>query len=86
MTISYDKPTLVILDEIGKWELQEKGWFQTIQHLNEQSNVLQVWIVRNDFVPEILNRFQIHTSNVISIESPDTEKTLFQQINNWQSK
>ena len=86
LTITYDKPTLVILDEIGKWELQEKGWFQTIQHLSKQSNVLQVWIVRNDFVPEILNRFQIHTSNVISIESPDTEKTLFQQINNWQSK
>jgi nucleoside-triphosphatase THEP1 len=86
LTITYDKPTLVILDEIGKWELQEKGWFQTIQHLSKQSNVLQVWIVRNDFVPEILNRFQIHTSNVISIESPDAEKTLFQQINNWQSK
>lgn len=86
LSITYDQPTLIILDEIGKWELQEKGWFHTIQHLSQQSNVVQVWIVRNDFIPEILNRFQIPTSNVISIESPEAAKTLFQQINNWQSK
>lgn len=55
----FTENTLVIIDEVGKWELQDKGWHELISFLSEQPKVTQLWAVRKEFVPAVIEKFHL---------------------------
>jgi len=64
----YAVKTLVILDEVGKWEAGGKGWHELILHLHAQPEVLQLWVVRDKYVELVQEKFGMTGTDVIRID------------------
>lgn len=88
----YNPKTLLILDEIGKWEIQKKGWYQVIQHLHNQHNVVQLWVVRTEYLPLITDKFKNifrpngRNSSIFEIGKHTNQEILTQIINTLELK
>lgn len=61
------KNELVVIDELGPLELEEKGWFSSVKTLlNDRKNSM-IWIIRNSLVEKITAKFGVNDPLVISI-------------------
>jgi len=78
----YCQKTILILDEVGRWETQEKGWFEVLQILQNQTNLIQLWVVRRDFVPSVVEKFSIKNPLIIDIEIQNLNESLELIISN----
>lgn len=65
----FTEKTLVIIDEVGKLEVAGKGWFDSIQKLNRQAGLVQLWVVRTNFVPIIIEKFGLEKPLVLTLET-----------------
>ncbi|MCD6345952.1 MAG: hypothetical protein J7L96_00885 [Bacteroidales bacterium] len=55
---------VVIIDEVGPLEMQNKGWADDLQELSQHADIVQVWAVRNKLVEKVsrkwpFNRYEI---------------------------
>ncbi len=66
----------IVLDEIGRFELDSKGWANIIPALLESDKDL-FFVVREEWVSEFIKRFNI--TNVNSSNNLQQEKNLFQK-------
>ena len=73
-------PEMIIIDEIGPLELQDKGWTQAISILLNESKTLQIWVIRKGLVNTILSKWKIKDALVIDIAN-ETIDTVMQVVN-----
>ncbi len=59
-------PDVIVADEIGKMELGNEGWFAKLDGLLKGSSIL-VFAVRDSFVEEIINKFEIKDYSVMPV-------------------
>lgn len=60
---------IVVVDEIGPFELKGKGWSQSIQSILEKlPNMLMVWVVRKSLLDEVASHFNIQPLKVYDVE------------------
>ena len=50
---------IVIIDEIGPFELQRKGWARSIFKICKELDVPMLWVVRNHLVEEVIDYFDV---------------------------
>lgn len=62
-----------ILDEVGKFELDEKGWFDALTFLLKHSEKPMIIVVRDSFLKEVLKKFSFQPEKVIIIERDKTK-------------
>lgn len=62
-----------IIDEIGKFELEEKGWYDAVTYLLKKENKPLILVIRDVFVGEISSKFSFTPEKMIIIEN-DKEK------------
>lgn len=78
-SVNKNDTQLVIIDEVGRWELQQQGWYESIQSLNQKS-IPQLWLVRDTFVDKI--RSELTSENVLIFDcQEDTIQFVFDKIN-----
>lgn len=57
-----------ILDEIGRFEIEEKGWYQALITLLNHSEKPIIIVVRKSFLNEVLTKFSIQPEKIIFAE------------------
>lgn len=70
---------LIIIDEIGKLELEGKGWVNAVKQLVTGSKAHLILSVREEFVKEICEKFSISPEIIFNVEQQNDEK-LFTMI------
>ena len=78
-SLNKNNTQLVIIDEVGRWELQHKGWYESIEYLNQKS-IPQLWLVRDTFIDKV--REELALNNVLVFDcQEDTIQSVFDKIN-----
>ncbi len=67
---------IIIIDEIGKLELTEKGWFGAIEQIIENSDSHLILVVRNESVNQIIEKFEIKYEPVLNISNENCKTIL----------
>ncbi len=49
----------LIVDEIGPFELQGKGWAKAVSKIRHELDIPMLWVVRNQLVEDVINHFKI---------------------------
>lgn len=62
-----DKTDLMVIDEVGPFELLGKGWANAIQNLLQNSELPMIWVVRDQLVDEVIAHFKITNPQLINI-------------------
>ena len=58
---------LLVIDEVGKLELQKKIWYNSIHKLIKRHNQDMIWCVREKFVTDILDAFNVEHYTIYNI-------------------
>ena len=75
---------LFIIDEVGRLELREKGWFEILQYLKTNRKLIILLIVREEVIEDIKQKFGLHPEIVFHVNEMSTESIrseLFLRIN-----
>ena len=68
----YTKPELLIIDEYGKLEINDRGLEPAISRimndLNDYQNINPVFIVRDYLVSEFLRKYRLNRNDIINLE------------------
>lgn len=65
---------IVVIDEIGPFELKGKGWAQSIHSILEKlSGMFMVWVVRKSLLDEVSSHFNIQPLKVYDVEEISAE-------------
>jgi len=62
---------IIMVDEMGKMELQGKGWASCIPDLLELKQCTHIWMVRETLVDSICCLWPFKTTKIISVDDPD---------------
>ncbi len=65
---------LVILDEIGRWEMEDKGWAKVLRDILNSTQVPILLVIRERFVQDIIAYFQIENPTIFSPNHIDIEE------------
>lgn len=57
----------VIIDEIGRLELAEKGWFEPLKQLIENNENKLILTIRNEFINSVCEKFKIHPEKTFDV-------------------
>ncbi len=61
------KASVVFVDEVGKLELRERGFYQSINNLIDSKIKTVILVVREEFVKDVQKKFDICIENIINI-------------------
>lgn len=67
---------IVVVDEIGPFELAGKGWHQPIVQLMDEPNLLKLFVVRNSLIKEICNHYSITHYSLVQVGNEKIEDVL----------
>jgi iron complex transport system ATP-binding protein len=65
-------PDLLVIDEVGPMELKGDGWSKTLDTLAQNSSVTQLWIVRQQILNEVSERWKIPNDQILTAETIET--------------
>ncbi len=71
---AFTEKTLVIIDEVGRWETRGKGWHDSIGDMLAQPEVVQLWALRSEFVEPVKEKFDLAGVELIRVEDGKTEE------------
>lgn len=65
---------IVVIDEAGQLELNNKGWAESIRQLKLKFNNILVIVIRKKLVNEVLNYFELKDYLLFEVENNDHER------------
>lgn len=65
--INKNAGTLIVMDEIGKLELNELGWAKTLQEITSTNNHYLLLSVRKEILPEIIEKFKLYPNKITDV-------------------
>ncbi len=63
---------LIIIDEVGQWELNDLGWKYELEMILNQLKIAQLWVVRRDFVEKVKNKWNVPHAYVFDIKNSNS--------------
>jgi nucleoside-triphosphatase THEP1 len=78
--------TFVIIDEIGLLEIRNKGWFDCLNDLVENSGNHILLIVRDTYIHEVKNKWNLKEAIIFNINEIDYQNAGLHIIENINSK
>lgn len=70
---------VLVIDEVGPLELEGRGWASLLDGLVKIDSVLQLWSVRELLLPQVRERWQLGSRQVIDMDV-DTPSSAFKKI------
>lgn len=77
-----EKADLILVDEVGPWELCDQGWARAIYELTLKSEVPMIWVVRADIVEQVMAHWGVENPMVAHVRD-HTPETLLPQVKTW---
>jgi len=62
------KNDLIVLDEIGPFELDDKIWADSVSRLLLTSDCPMIWVVRDKLIKEVIKKWKLQEPGIIDIE------------------
>jgi len=59
---------LIIIDEVGPFELNDKIWADSISKILSLSNGYMIWVVRKNLVQEVIKKWNLKNTDLIDIQ------------------
>lgn len=59
---------LVVVDEIGIFELEGKMWADAISHLVSKSDKMMIWVVRDTLIEKVIEKWNLQKPVIIDIQ------------------
>ena len=81
---SFSPSEIIIIDEVGRLELTEKGWHKSLQKLTQNFNGYLLLSVRKEFVKGVIQHYHLQPERILEI-SENTCDELFCQIIKYKS-
>ena len=66
---------IIVIDEVGPMELEGSGWSDLLEALEKAPVPLQLWTVRENLLPEVMERWGIPGDRVINIDKQSVDET-----------
>lgn len=66
-------PDLVVIDEVGPMEMEGLGWWKILIHLEDLDHIVQLWIVREQILSVIKEKWRIPDENIYWITDRDQD-------------
>lgn len=63
---------VMVIDEVGKWEMKGEGWSEVLSHLI-QKEIAMIWVVRDSFVDDVIGYWNLLNTPVFNIEEADAD-------------
>ena len=67
---------LIIIDEIGPFELQGKGWAEAIENILREVSVPMLWVVRQSLVDEVVAHWGAENFAVFNVRESRPEEAV----------
>ena len=58
---------ILIIDEIGPWELEGGGWFEGINMLTKFSRYKMIWVVRKEILDDVIKKWDLINPVIIDV-------------------
>ncbi len=71
---------LVVVDEVGPWELQGQGWAKSLDILVQTVNIPMVWLVREESIEEVHRRWGLKEAPVYEVTAGRKVEDLTEEI------
>ncbi len=75
---------VIVIDEVGRLELDNKGWAESINYLLKDSHCNLILSVRDRFIDEVIDKWAIKDYTVLHVSANDyltSSKIIAQQLN-----
>lgn len=59
---------LIVVDEIGKFELEDKIWADSVSHLVKKSDNRMIWVVRDTLLEKVIDKWNLQDPVIINIQ------------------
>lgn len=76
LKISQNNNQIVVIDEVGKLELDNKGWAENLNDLTNGSNSNLILSVRDSFAEQVIDKWNLKDCTILRASSNDYEKTI----------
>ncbi len=73
---------VVMVDEVGPWELQDQGWAGPIYALTLETEVPMIWVVRSDIAGQVREHWALQDPRIADW-SPMTPEILLKEVREW---
>jgi len=77
---------LVVVDEVGPWELQSQGWARSLDILLQNVNTPMVWVVREGIVERVRRRWALEEAPVFEVTAEGKVEDLTREILSFSQK
>lgn len=64
-----DRSDVCAIDEIGRFELMEKVWFDSLKRVIKENKCVLIITVRDEFVEEVITHFKMVDPSVFTLET-----------------
>lgn len=62
---------LVVVDEVGPWELRDQGWAGCLYRLTTETRQPMIWVVRESIIDQVIDHWGLKDSLVIPVSETD---------------
>jgi len=59
---------LIVIDEVGPFEVENKGWATAIEKLLNNSDLHMIWVVRESILFEVLEKWEVEPIEMFHIK------------------
>jgi nucleoside-triphosphatase THEP1 len=73
---------VVIVDEVGPWELRDQGWAGQIYELTLKTQVPMIWVVQSDILDQVLEHWALQNPRIVDPSALSPE-TALQKVRQW---
>jgi nucleoside-triphosphatase THEP1 len=73
---------IVVIDEVGPFEIEGKGWADSIEKLLNESELPMIWVVRESILWEVLQKWGIEPLQIFHIDENIPSK-IAQEIHHY---
>jgi iron complex transport system ATP-binding protein len=67
-SLIHGKNKIAVIDEVGALELRNEGWAESLGELLEKTNNHMLLVVRDEFVEQVIEKWNLHGSTRIDID------------------
>lgn len=76
------KADVIVVDEVGPWELRDQGWAGPLYSLTLETMVPMIWVVRSDIVDQVREHWALQDPRIADW-SALTPGNLLKQVREW---
>lgn len=69
-----DKTDFAIIDEVGFYELNDKGWAESLRNLKKLNKTSLIVVSRIDFLDKVIKKFEIYDYQIFNVEKDNFNK------------